>query len=745
MGRAKTIARRTFLIGSAAIAGGVAFGIYKVKTPHQNPLASSLGTGEATFNPFVKITPEAITLITPHADIGQGVVHMQAALIAEELDVEFGQFETDFGAPDPAYWNTALAAEAVPFAAFDEGFGAETMRSVMGGVAKLMGIMGTGGSSSVPDQYEKLRTAGAVARETLKLAASQQTGVAVDALKTANGAVQLPDGTSLAYVDLAEAASGLEPVSDITLRDPSTWRLIGKPMARKDIPAKSTGTQSYGIDLNVDGMVYASTRVNPRRAPMNGYEANGADTMPGVSAIVPVTNGVAVIANSTWRAMNAANQIEFDWAPAPYPAEQDGHWEEVAASFTEERLDKEWRADGDVESALDGAEVIEVEYRAGYVAHQPLEPLGAIVRADEDGAEVWAGHQLPRFLQQKVAAIVGCAAENVIYHNQYSGGSFGHRLEFDNITLATEIAVQMRGTPVKLTLSREEDFVTDYPRQIGMSRSRGMVKDGKVESWSLDIATVSAARSQSGRLGVPVPGPDTQIAAGAWAMAYGIPNLRVRAYAVPELAPTSSWRSVGASTAGFFAESALDELIHAAGADQMEERLRLCNNAVHRKVLEAAAEMSNWGSAMGANQGRGVALVESFGVPVAEVVEVTNTDAGIKIDRVYVAADVGRVIDPVNFENLVQGGVIWALGHAINSEITYSDGMAEQINYYDAEGMRMYQTPEIIVKGLENADKIRGIGEPPVPAGPPALANAIFAATGQRIREMPFNKHIDFV
>jgi len=541
----------------------------------------------------------------------------------------------------------------VPFAAFDEGFGARSMRNVMGGVAKLMGIMGTGGSSSVPDQYEKLRTAGAVARETLKLAASQQTGVAVAELKTANGAVQLPDGTALPYVDLAEAASGLEPVSDVTLRDASTWRLIGKPMARKDIPAKSTGTQTYGIDLKVDGMVYASTRVNPRRAAMNGYEANGADTMPGVSSIVPVTGGIAVIANSTWRAMNAANQIDFNWAEAPYPAEQDGHWDEVAASFTEARLDKEWRADGDVEAGLDGAEVVEMEYRAGYVAHQPLEPLGAIVRADENGAEVWAGHQLPRFLQQKVAAIVGCETEDVIYHNQYSGGSFGHRLEFDNITLATEIAVQM--------------------------------------------------------------------------------------------APTSSWRAVGASTAGFFAESALDELIHAAGADPVEERLRLCNNDIHRKVLEAAAEMSNWGSPMGDNQGRGVALVESFGVPVAQVIEVTNTDSGIRIDRVYVASDVGRVIDPVNFENLVQGGVVWALGHAINSEITYSDGMAEQTNYHASEGMRMYQTPEIIVKGLENADKIRGIGEPPVPAAPPALANAIFAATGQRVREMPFNKHIDFV
>lgn len=745
MGRVKTIARRTFLIGSAAIAGGVAFGVYKVKTPHENPLAAGLGSGEAAFNPFVKITPEKITLITPHADIGQGVVHMQAALIAEELDVEFGQFETDFGAPAPAYWNTAIGAEGVPFSSFDDSFGASTMRTVMGSATKLLGVMVTGGSSSVPDQYEKLRMAGAVARETLKLAASQQSGLAVAQLTTANGAVQLPDGSSLAYTDLAEAASGLDPVQDVALRDPSAWRLIGKPMMREDISRKSTGTQAYGIDLKVDGMVYASTRVNPRRAGLNSYDASAAEGMAGVAKIVPVTNGVAVVANSTWRAMNAANQIEFDWASAPYPAEQDGHWDEVAASFTEERLDKEWRSDGDVAAALEGAEIIKAEYKAGYVAHQPLEPLSAIVRVEDGGAEVWAGHQLPRFVQQKVAGVVGCEPDQVTFHNQYSGGSFGHRLEFDNITLAAEIAMQMRGTPVKLTLSREEDFVTDYPRQIGMSRSQGSVKNGKVDSWGLDIATVSASRSQSGRLGLVPPGPDTQIAAGAWAMPYAIPNLRVRAYAVPELAPTSSWRSVGASTAGFFAESFLDELIHAAGADQVEERLRLCNNDVHRKVLEAAAEMSDWGSAMGANQGRGVALVESFGVPVAQVIEVTNTDDGIKIDRVYVAADVGRVIDPVNFENLVQGGVVWALGHAINSEITYVDGMAEQTNYHASEGMRMYQTPEIIVKGLENAGKIRGIGEPPVPAAPPALANAIFAATGLRIREMPFNKHIDFV
>jgi isoquinoline 1-oxidoreductase beta subunit len=219
----------------------------------------------------------------------------------------------------------------------------------------------------------------------------------------------------------------------------------------------------------------------------------------------------------------------------------------------------------------------------------------------------------------------------------------------------------------------------------------------------------------------------------------------VRAYAVPELAPTSSWRSVGASTAGFFAESFLDELIHAAGADPMAERLRLANDPDARAVLEAVAEMSNWGSPLGPRQGRGVAIVTSFGVPVAEVVEVTDTDDGIKIDRVWVAAEVGRVVDPVTFENVVAGGVIWGLGHAMNSEITYSDGRAEQDNFHLAEGMRLHQCPVIEVRALENNAVVRGIGEPPVPPAAPALANAIFAATGTRLREMPFYNTVNFV
>ena len=242
-----------------------------------------------------------------------------------------------------------------------------------------------------------------------------------------------------------------------------------------------------------------------------------------------------------------------------------------------------------------------------------------------------------------------------------------------------------------------------------------------------------------------LPGPDIAIVAGAWDQPFRIPNYRVTGYRVPELVPISSWRSVGASGNGFLHDCFLDELIDAAGADPLKERLRLCWHEPSRKILEAVGEMSNWGSDPGKDRGRGVAFTLSFGVPVAEVVEVTNTPKGIRIDKVFVAADVGRVLDPQNFENQLQGGVIWGLGHAMNCELTYADGIAEQTNFHAFEGMRLNQAPTIEIRVLTNSADIRGIGEPGVPPAAPALANAIFAATGKRIRELPLNKHIQFV
>ncbi len=747
MSRLGKIVRRTFLVGSAAIAGGVAFGWYMYRREPHNPLLDDLASGEAAITPYVKVTADGVTLITPRADKGQGIYSAQAALIAEELDIELDQVSVDPGSPSPAYYNTALSQEGAPFMSTDEGWLAESARGGVDVLMKFLGMQITGGSTSIPDSFDKLRIAGAVARETLKAAAAKKTGIAVGQLRTAKGAVLLPDGTEVKYTELAEIAATVEPVTQVRLRDPAEWRLIGKPMQRIDIAPKSTGKQKYGIDFRIDDMLHATVKLNPRQGgAMNGFDASAAEKMRGVKKIVPVTGGVGVIADNTWRAIQAANAITFDWGPAPYPAGMEGHWDILASSFNEERQDSRNRNDGDVDTALAEGNVIEAEYRAPYLAHAPLEPISATVRIADGKVDVWTGTQIPRFTQNNVAKIAGVDAEKVHVHVAMMGGSFGHRLEDEVVKQATELALAMPGVPVKLTYSREEDMIHDFPRQIAMARGRGHVKDGKVNAFDLGIAMPSVIVSQMGRQGFSVPGPDAQIVAGAWEQPFAIPNYRVTGYRAEGLAPVSSWRSVGASTNGFFHDCFLDELIAAAGADPLAERIRLCWHEPSRKVLQAVGEMSGWnGPKPAPGKGRGVAFCMSFGVATAEIIEVTASDAGIAIDKVWVAAEVGRVVDPVNFDNLVKGGVIYGLGHAMNCEITYADGMAEQTNFDAYPYMRISQCPQIEVRGLENGTKIRGIGEPPVPPAAAALANAIFAATGKRIREMPFSKYVDFI
>lgn len=746
MGAVGKIARRTFLIGSAAIAGGVAFGAYYINRPTPNPLLDGLAEGEAAITPFVKITSEGITLIVPRADVGQGIASTQAMLIAEELDIDPSTATLDPGQPHQAYFNAVVAAESLPFPAWDHGFVASTVRDLMGQVARLTSSQFTGGSSSVADLHETLRLAGATARETLKAAAEARTGVARADLRTEDGHVILPDGTRIPYTDLAAEAVAIDPVTDVTLRPASAWMRLGKPYQRLDIVAKSTGSQAYGIDVALPGMLHATVRANPGRGgTVARYSADAALAMQGVRSVVEVDEGLAVIADNTWFAFQAAQALEVDWLPPDYPASSAEMWQALTDARTEEHRNSRLRDDGDVEAALSGATVIEAEYRSPFLAHAALEPLSATVLVEADRVQIWTATQIPAVVRDAAVALTGLDPSQVTVHVLPAGGSFGRRLDHDYVVQAIQIAATMPGTPIKTTWSREEDMTHDFPRPLHMAVGRGAVADGQVLAYDLDSVSPSLISSWFGRIFIVPPGPDTMLVWGAFDQPYAIPNYRVSGYAAPPLMPVGSWRSPGACSNSFFHESFLSELIHAAGADPLEERLRLIADADSRRVLEAVGEMSNWASAdIGPGRGRGIAFAHTHGVPVAEVIDVTLTDRGIRIDEVWIAADCGTVFDPVNAEAQLTGAAIFGLGHAMNCELTYENHAVQQTNFHAFEGMRLYQTPRLHTQLLGLAERVRGLGEPATAPAAPALADAIFAATGRRPREMPFNRTVDF-
>jgi isoquinoline 1-oxidoreductase beta subunit len=746
MGRVRTIARRSFLIGSAAIVGGVAFGAYFVTRPTPNPLLGDLGEGEAALTPFVKITPDGITLIVPRADVGQGIASTQAMLIAEELDIDPSTATLDPGQPHPAYFNGTVAADGLSFPGWDEGFVAETVRDLMMNVARLSGSQFTGGSSSTADLHETLRRAGATARETLKAAAAARTGLSSADLRTENGHVVLPDGTLIAYTELAAEAAATEPVTDVALRPASDWTRLGKPYQRLDIVAKSTGTQSYGIDVAFPGMLHAAVRANPGRGgSMASYSPDAALAMQGVRSVVEVDEGLAVIADNTWFAFKAAEALQVDWLPPDYPASSAEMWQALSDAHADEFRNSRLRDDGDVEAALNGATVIEAEYRAPFLAHAALEPLSATVLVEDDSVTIWTATQVPHVVRDAVADVTGIEAGNVILHALPAGGSFGRRLDHDYVVQAIQIAASMPGRPIKTTWSREEDMTHDFPRPLHMARGRGTVADGRVLACDLDTISPSLVGSWFGRVFIVPPGPDAMLVWGAFDQPYAIPNYRVTGYAAPPMMPVGSWRSPGACSNTFFHESFLSELIHAAGADPLEERRRLIDPADSRRVLEAGGEMSNWaGADIGPERGRGIAFAYTHGVPVAEVIDVTMTDRGLRIDEVWIAADCGTVFDPVNAEAQLTGAAIFGLGHAMNCELTYENHAVQQTNFDAFEGMRLHQTPRFHTQLLGLAERVRGLGEPATAPAAPALADAIFAATGQRLREMPFNRSVDF-
>ncbi|MFT6031939.1 MAG: isoquinoline 1-oxidoreductase beta subunit [Arenicella sp.] len=742
-----TITRRTFLFGSMAITGGVGFGYYKYKQPIDNPLGNDLADGGRALTPYLLIDQHGISIITPRAEMGQGVQTTLAALVAEELDVTLAQVTVLHGPASSAYFNAVVFEEGIPFSSIDTSAMTNRMRNFVHVPAKLLGLQITGGSSSIADAYEKMRVAGAAARNILVKAAAQKLGVAESSLKTENGMVIDANGQALSYLELASAAAHIVANSALTLKPKSEWKILGKSQNRIDVPAKSTGTAIYGIDVELPNMLYASIRVNPNfGAAMNSFDASRAKGMQGVKKIVAIGNGAAVIASNTWYAFKAVNAIEFDWAAADYPRDTAAHLKAVEDSFTDKQQDSQYRKDGDVESALaEAEEVVSAEYKVPYLPHAPLEPMNATAWLRDGKLDIWAGTQIPTQAVKEAIKITALAESNIKIHTTLMGGSFGRRLEMDYIIQAIKVAVEMPGIPVKLTWTREEDMTHDNYRPIGMARFKAVVGDKGPIAIDLQLACGSVNTSQMGRIDMLMPGPDISIVQAGWDQPYAVENFRVTGYRTKNDFPISSWRSVGASQNGFFHESMMDEIAHSKGLDPMQMRIGLITHEPSLKVLKAVAEMSGWGTALPEGHARGVAFSLSFGVPTAEVIEVAIINGKVKIVKAFAAVDVGTIMDPRNVESQVMGGLNFGLAAAMSGDISIKNGVVQETNFHQYRSMRFYQAPEIEVRILENGDRVRGIGEPSTPPAAPALANAIFAATRMRIRELPLSKHIDFV
>lgn len=752
------IARRTFLFGAAAVAGGVAFGYYKYSQPFENPLEKDLQPGQGTLNAYLKIASDnRITVIVPRAEMGQGVTTTLAALVAEELDVGMDQLTVEHGPAAPAYYNRAALVEGAPVPRFDEGMVAEALRGTMGVLSKLFALQFTGGSSSTIDAFEPMRRAGAMAREMLKAAAAEKLGVAVANLRTAEGRVTDPgSGRSLTYGELAAEAARIAPPAEIVLKPRSAWTLLGKPQPRKDMRAKVTGAPVYGVDVSLPDMLYATIRM----APLPGQKRLKLDTeaakaMRGVVKIVeidsPYGQGFGVIADNTWRAFQAADAVEVEWekpASLSDAATVDKALSDAYASAGAESL----RTLGDPDTVMTAAapgSVLEAEYRVPYLAHAPMEPMNATAQFKDGKLKVWAPNQSPSVIQMIGSRITGLPAAEIEVHTTLLGGGFGRRLEPDFSDYAIRLAMVSDGKPVKVTWSREEDMGHGVYRPAAIGRYRAVLdKDGMPVAVTGAIASQSVVAGMVGRIApsVPVAGPDNTMLDGAYNQPYAFANHRIDAHKASLPIPVGSWRSVGYSFNAFMQECFIDEMALAGKIDPLEMRRKLlADSPAALGVINRVAEMASWGTEPPSGRARGLAYNLSFGTHVAKVVEVSGSaEAGIRVEKVWCAADPGLVLDPGIFEAQLMSGILFGLSAAMYQEITFGEDGVEQLNFGDYPALRINEAPEIEIALLEASTFMGGAGEPGTPPSMPALANAVARLVGKRIRNLPLSKSVTF-
>jgi isoquinoline 1-oxidoreductase beta subunit len=709
--------RRRFLQGTAAVAGGLVLATY---VPFAGKARAATPKDPPAPNAFIRIgTDDTVTVLIKHLDKGQGVTTGLTTIVAEELDADWGQMRAEFAPSDPALYNNLL-------------FGP---------------VQGTGGSTSTANSWMQLRQAGAAARAMLVAAAAGEWGVPAGEITVEKGVVtHAGSGKSARFGALAAKAATLPVPAAVTLKDPKAFVLIGTKLPRLDSVEKTTGRAVYSMDIRRPGQKTAALMHPPRfGGTVKSVDASAAKALPGVVDVVTIPQGVAVIADDTWTAFRARDLLKVEWDDSQAETRSTDRmvadYRALAATPGRPALSR-----GQASGALAGAaKVIEAEYVFPYLAHAPMEPLNCVIEPHPDGsAEVWAGAQLQTVEQAVVAATLGVAPDKVTLNTIWAGGSFGRRAT-PNADYFGEAAAIVKATggqyPVHLVYSREDDIKGGRYRPMFLHKIRaGLDANGTILGWEHRLV------GQSFIIGSPFEAMivkdmiDGTAVEGAADMPYAIPHLQVEWHHVQSPVTTLWWRSVGHTHTAHAVEVMMDELAAAAGKDPVAFRLALLgDHPRHRRVLELAAEKAGPIGSLPGGRGRGVAVHESFNSYVAMVAEVSTGPSGFKVERVVAAVDCGTPINPDVIRAQVEGGVGYALGAALRNQITLTDGRVDQANFDGYEPLRLSDMPKVEVHIVPSSEPPTGIGEPGVPPVAPAVSNAVFAATGKRLRSLPFD------
>jgi isoquinoline 1-oxidoreductase subunit beta len=703
--------RRDFLKTSALAGGGLLVGFVV-------PGAARLARAAADFKPnaFIRITPDnQVTVVCAQSEMGQGVLTAIPMLVAEELEADWSKIRVEQAPANPAFGNPAFN-----------------------------GLQATGGSASVRGFWEPMRKAGATAREMLIGAAAETWKVDRTECHAEKGMVLHKSGKKLSYGQLAEAAAKQPAPANVALKDPKNFKIVGKPAKRLDTPLKVNGKAVYGMDVRLPGMLTAVVA----RAPVTGakvasFNADKAKAMPGVKHVVQIGSGVAVVADSYWNAKKGRDALEVKW--------EDG----AGASLSSESLRKTFGelADkpgtvavkkGDVGAGLaGGGKKLEAVYEVPYLAHACMEPMNCTAMVKPDGVEVWGSVQAPGLLQIVLSQVAGVKPEQVQVTTTMLGGGFGRRFGFD-FAIDAVLASKAVGAPVHVVYPREDDIKAQHYRPASLAKfqatldAAGHPVAARIHAVNSSIADAAQMPYESN--GLPaMKGVDGFSVEGLTEWPYATENLQVEWTKNEPPVGVWFWRSVGHSQNIFFVEGFVDELAVAAGKDPYEYRRTLLGNSPRYKgVLELAAQKAGWGKTLPAGHGRGIAVGQSFGSYVAEVAEVSvGKDGKVKVHRVVCAVDCGRTVNPDIIKRQMESSIVFGLSAALYGEITFNGGKVDQSNFHDYEVLRMSEMPAVEVHIVPSTEAPGGVGEPGLPPAAPALVNAIYAATGKRLRKLP--------